>query len=319
MLLLNTVYAGLAVITTAVAVQSPTQLGDVSILAENSLISNDTAATSAALLLGKVQPLIAAQSACNDLGETLWSPRVENFTAGLNNSLAYEVYTGRYSSEQSFWIAQKGRISTCRPSDTLCQAMGVNGSIYNIDCSTNLPVLCTQSAPASNISFANTSTAFQIQQTVGSQSFIGFRDFFTFRFLGIRFAEEPARFSYSRLFNGSGTSEALHPAPQCLQTSANPNPLPTFNNLSDSTDCLFLNVFTTKLPATEKPASEALKPVMVYIYGGTFCGKDFDEGITKRAQAVLLQAPQVTPPTTVAILPAAAMLSWLILRTESQH
>lgn len=36
-----------------------------------------------------------------------------------------------------------------------------------------------------------------------------------------------------------------------------------------STDCLFLNVWTTLLPASS-PAEKDLKPVMVYIYGGGF-------------------------------------------------
>jgi hypothetical protein len=148
--------------------------------------------------------------------------------------------------------------------------MSVDGTVSKMDCSTNLPALCTQTAPASNISFADTAAPFQIQQAVGSASYIGYRDFLTFRFLGIRFAAEPARFTYTtEVYPATGVAEALHPAPQCLQIGNNPNPLPTFNNLSDSTDCLFLNVFTTKLPAAPVPAAEELKPVFVYIYGGT--------------------------------------------------
>jgi len=138
-----------------------------------------------------------------------------------------------------------------------------NGTVHAVSCNQNLPVLCTDTAPHSNISYANTSPPYQIQQTVGSQSLIGFRDFLTFRFMGIRFAANPARFTYSSLYNGTGVNEALHPAPMCLQLDANPNPLPMFNNVSTSEDCLFLNVFTTKLHAAPQPAKEELKPVIV--------------------------------------------------------
>jgi len=148
--------------------------------------------------------------------------------------------SGRVTQDQLFWIAQKGKIATCRPTLAQCQAIAVNGSVYAADCNSNLPALCTQSAPASNISFADTAPQFQVQQTVGNQSLIGYRDFLTFRFLGIRFAPEPERFTYSTLYDGTGTNEALMPAPQCKQNSPNPNPLATFNNMSDSTDCLFL-------------------------------------------------------------------------------
>lgn len=234
------------------------------------MTANNTATTSAALLLSKSQPLLGAQSACSDLGERLWSPHAQSFTAGLNSSLAYEVYAGRVTEDQLFWIAQNGKIPACRPSLKQCQAIAVNGSVYSADCNTNLPALCTQSAPASNISYANTSPPYQIQQNVGNQSLIGYRDFIGFRFLGVRFAAEPPRFTYSSLYDGTGVNDALMPPPQCLQNNANPNPLPTFNNQSDSTDCLFLNIWTTSLPADPQPAKKDLKAVMVYIHGGGF-------------------------------------------------
>lgn len=134
----------------------------------------------------------------------------------------------------------------------------MKAGVHKVGCTTKLPALCTQSAPASNITYADTSASFQIAQKVGSQTLVGYRDFLTFRFLGVRFAEEPERFTYSTLYNGKGTNLALNPAPECLQ-------LP----VAGSTDCLFLNIWTTALPAG-KPAKKNLKPVMVYIYGGGF-------------------------------------------------
>jgi carboxylesterase type B len=100
----------------------------------------------------------------------------------------------------------------------------------------------------------------QVAQQVGSQTLIGFRDFLTFRFMGVRFAPEPERFTYSNvLLNATGVHQALNPAPECLQSPNN-----------GSTDCLFLNIWTTHLPAEAVKPKQELKPVMVYIYGGGF-------------------------------------------------
>jgi len=82
---------------------------------------------------------------------------------------------------------------------------------------------------------------------------VGYRDFYTFQFKGIRFAEEPERFTYSSTFTtATGTNSALTPAPECLQSPNN-----------GSTDCLFLNIWTSSLPSSQQPAKQNLKPVMV--------------------------------------------------------
>ncbi|KAK5133863.1 hypothetical protein LTR08_007194 [Meristemomyces frigidus] len=245
----------------AANVPTPAKLGDISILAADDLITNDTSKTSAALLLSSRRNLGAAYGACESLTEGLWSAHSGNFDAGLNNSLAYEVYSGHYDSTQLFWVAQGNQSSLGYKRyhhGHSCQAMDVGGTAHEVDCREQLPVLCSQSAPASNITFADTSAPFQVAQSLGSQTLVGFRDFLTFRFMGVRFAKEPERFTYSTVYEtATGTNDALTPAPECLQSPNN-----------GSTDCLFLNVWTTYLPGVEKPAK--IKPVMVYIYGGGF-------------------------------------------------
>jgi hypothetical protein len=235
----------------------------------NSLTATDNSKTSAALLLSSPATLSSALTACESLHENLWSPSTSPFIAGLNDSLAYEVYSGRVPKDQLFWVFQA---PTNRPSPLAkpsggpvysnpphhvapCQAMDVHGRMHQVSCNGKLPTLCSQTAPASNSTFANTSQPYQVAQTVGSQTLVGYRDFLTFRFMGVRFAAEPERFTYSSLYEGSGTNDALNPAPECLTLPNN-----------GSTDCLFLNVWTTELPG---PAvKKDLKPVMVYIYGG---------------------------------------------------
>lgn len=90
-----------------------------------------------------------------------------------------------------------------------------------------------------------------------------FRDRLSFRFLGIRYAPQPQRFTYSTLFKGSGeAASALEYGSQCAQGSD-----------SGSEDCLFLNVWTPYLPnPNSAPAKKSLRPVGVWIHGGAFTG-----------------------------------------------
>ena len=73
-------------------------------------------------------------------------------------------------------------------------------------------------------------------------------------------ADFQSSFTYSTVYNtASGTNYALKDAPECLQ--------PFNGSAMGSTDCLFLNIWTTSLPSS---SATPLKPVMVYIYGGGF-------------------------------------------------
>ncbi|KAM0322044.1 hypothetical protein ACHAQA_009787 [Verticillium albo-atrum] len=105
---------------------------------------------------------------------------------------------------------------------------------------------------------------FQVTQKVGDAQFTGYRDFFAWKFRGIRFAPTPQRFEYSTtLRNAKGPISALKAGPDCLQ-----------RNVSESSeDCLFLNIWTPTLPSTHSThatSKKSLKPVLVYIYGGAF-------------------------------------------------
>jgi len=168
------------------------------------LKATDNSTTSAALLLSSPVTLTSALHACESLSEDLWSPSFARpFTAGLNSSLAYEVYTGRLASNQLMWISQShsSKLQSRHSGPPVhpgtphqapkCTAMDVHGQTHSVSCSEKLPTLCSQTAPASNITYANTSPPYQISQSVGSQTLVGYRDFLTFRFMGVRFAAEP--------------------------------------------------------------------------------------------------------------------------------
>ncbi|KAK1092090.1 hypothetical protein LTR48_005019 [Friedmanniomyces endolithicus] len=227
---------------------SPAQLGEITILAANDLRTSDAAKTSAALLLSAAQPQYEAQRACASLGEKLWSPSAQDFDAGLNTSLGYEVFAGHLAANQLLWVATEAPASYHHWPQ--CTAMDLSGTCHTMSCQARLPALCTQSAPASN-AYNNTATA-NVYAPTQLQIALPFK--------GIRFAEEPERFTYSSTFTtATGTNSALTPAPECLQSPNN-----------GSTDCLFLNIWTSNLPSSQQPAKQNLKPVMVYIYGGGF-------------------------------------------------
>lgn len=90
-----------------------------------------------------------------------------------------------------------------------------------------------------------------------------FRDRASFRFLGVRYAEQPKRFGYAEVFNESGIQSALSYGQECYQVGS--------LGLIGGEDCLFLNIFTPFLPAAPGGiGSPNLKPVMMFIHGGAF-------------------------------------------------
>jgi carboxylesterase type B len=85
-----------------------------------------------------------------------------------------------------------------------------------------------------------------------------FRDRVSFRFLGVRYASQPQRFTYSTLYQGKNDHvSALSYGSPCVQVSTN-----------GTEDCLFLNIWTPFLPADGKASKRDLKPVMFNIHGG---------------------------------------------------
>lgn len=223
--------------------------------------------TDAAIILSTPMTEPQAQQACTVLGEKLWYPG-----AGNGNFLRYLAYEGK---DGPYWIA--GRQG---PSCKDFTADGIQGLKH---CPNLMPALCTQSAPLSNATYADNSTNWQTTVSTGQQTFTGFRDKYSFRFEGVRYAAEPERFTYSFVYNGTGHSNALAFGSQCVQAG----------NVG-STDCLFLNIWTPYLPSSSNPSMATLKPVVFWIHGGAFTsgtGSDqtFDGGsLVSRGDVVVI-------------------------------
>jgi carboxylesterase type B len=207
--------------------------------------------------------------ACVLLGETLWNPDVQDFESSLSSSLSYQVFEGIASSSTRYWIAKE------YDSDALCAGISPVGEIHDVDCASEMPALCTQSAPVSSSSSAtNTSQEWQVEQLVDRVLLTGYRDYHTFKFRGIRYADALERFSYAKVkpYDHEASIDALTAGADCVQ------PVGEVRSGS-SEDCLFLNVWTPYLPPSTNTTSSGggenelrvkLKPVMVYLYGGGF-------------------------------------------------
>jgi carboxylesterase type B len=85
-----------------------------------------------------------------------------------------------------------------------------------------------------------------------------FRDRISFRFLGVRYASQPQRFTYSEVYQGKNDNvSALSYGSPCVQGGEN-----------GTEDCLFLNIWTPFLPADGSASKKHMKPVMFNIHGG---------------------------------------------------
>ncbi|KAK3938489.1 Alpha/Beta hydrolase protein [Diplogelasinospora grovesii] len=273
------VVASLAALTAGAP--SPKSLkSDLSILINNDLQgSSSPSSTSGVIVLGRRSfSYEEALAGCQALGESLWSPDLK--TASIQPNLDYLKYQGRISDSTAFWIAAD--------STNTSRVISSSGDVSSAkSASGRLPALCTQTAPYSTQSSQDTSAKWQVSVDANNQTLTGFRDRLSFRFLGIRYAPQPKRFTYSVPFEGSGESaSALSYGSQCVQGSD-----------TGSEDCLFLNIWTGYLPnpgCSLHLDKKKLKPVAFWIHGGAFTGgtandNTFDGGnIVSRGDVVLV-------------------------------
>jgi hypothetical protein len=212
---------------------------------------------SGAILINQASSCSLGVTSCNLLGEHPWSPGSKK-TFPLNNSLSYQIYQGLFPRSQLFWISGLNKNGSCL-------AITYQGISSDVDCEKELPILCTQTAPVSNWTSVDTSAKFQITQQVGSRSLTGYRDFYTWKFIGVRYAAKPKRFTYSSLYTGTEPETVVSPAADCQQVIGQ-----VTTGMSE--DCLFLNIWTPYIaPLSLSKISRAhLKPVMFYIMGGGF-------------------------------------------------
>ncbi|KAK0732802.1 Alpha/Beta hydrolase protein [Apiosordaria backusii] len=188
---------------------------------------------------------------CSGLGEQPWSEsKKKGGKTVLQPLFDYLRYEKRASSSSRYWIAGRKTID-------------VDGDVDSTKSRDEFAGLCTNKAPFSNETFQDTSSKWQVSVDVNNQTLTGFRDRLSFRFLGVRYAPQPQKFTYSTLFQGSGeAASALEYGSQCAQGSN-----------TGTEDCLFLNVWTPYLPnPNSAPSKKQLRPVAFWLHGGAFTG-----------------------------------------------
>ncbi|KAI1467047.1 cholinesterase [Daldinia caldariorum] len=232
----------------AVAAPSPQSLNSsLTLLIDNDLQGVSSPVSNSGVLLLEARSLKHARETCEAVGEQLWS--LEKGTKSIQANLDYLKYSNLDLGLSKFWIASKNQSA---------RAVDIDGHVVQENPDTKLPVLCSQSAPFSNVTFQDTGEKWQVIVKSNNESLTGYRDRLSFRFLGVRYAPQPKRFTYSESYVGNGSEvSALEYGSQCVQAG----------NIG-SEDCLFLNVWTTHIPGPK--TAKKLKPVMFWIHGGAF-------------------------------------------------
>ncbi|KAK4249907.1 Alpha/Beta hydrolase protein [Corynascus novoguineensis] len=228
------------------------------ILTKNDLRGASSPDAGTAVIITDARPFHDVLNVCSKLGEQLWRPgkgsgKDKERETSVLPFAEYLKYDGTADASSKFWVRGSGPAAV----DIAGRLQTVNPAGHS-----RFAGLCTNTAPFSNQSAQDTSSRWQISLNVNNQTIIGFRDRLSFRFLGIRYAPQPQRFTYPTLFKGSGeAASALSYGSQCVQSGGG------------SEDCLFLNIWTPYLPnPNSPPQKKKLRPVGVWIHGGAFTG-----------------------------------------------
>ncbi|EJT99693.1 alpha/beta-hydrolase [Dacryopinax primogenitus] len=198
-----------------------------------------------------------ASSTCSSLSESVIAPISSYFVSDFTASLAYLEYASLATFGERFWISQ---------SNGACRTIGIDGSVSATNCSASHRALCSQSAGFS----ASPSSSNHITVRSNGLTLTGYRNQVSFRFLGIPYANQPTRFTYSPIYTGTSTINATAFGSPCLQLGRG------------SEDCLFLNIWTPYIPASTNPPASSLKAVHFFIHGGGYisgAGSDLDGGV----------------------------------------
>ncbi|KAH7562387.1 hypothetical protein BM1_01907 [Bipolaris maydis] len=246
--------AGLAAVSQASPVVQSNATADVSnakssltLVYQNNLNGSDDKNHIGAIVLDPV-PQASAAAACASLNEKLITrAALEQHQDDFNDALSYQDYAKYSDAEQGYYI-ENGVVS-------------VGDHVSYLSSSAprkQLPVLCTQSFNngSRNAGFVEGSS---VSVASGGNTFVGYRNQKSFRFLGIPYADTPKRFQYSSIYSKKGqTIQATQHGSQCIQSGGG------------SEDCLFLGIQTPYIP--KSGSKKNLRPVLFWIHGGGFTG-----------------------------------------------
>lgn len=223
------------------------------LLFQNNLNASDDSNHVGAILLDPMDQEDAS-TACAALSEVLISKNtLLQHEGDFIYSFSYVAYAGRAAEHQLYYI-EDGVVGVNEGQNTFDFQAAPHGG-------RQLPIICTQSSDEDQPSNAIASDANEISITAGGNTYIGFRNKKSFRFLGIPYANPPNRFTYSTMYS---PKEQIIKATTYGAACAQPYQSGT------SEDCLFLNIQTPYIP--KAGSAKNLRPVMFWIHGGGFTG-----------------------------------------------
>jgi carboxylesterase type B/predicted nuclease of predicted toxin-antitoxin system len=196
----------------------------------------------------------------------------------LTRLIEYQIYSNRISVSQSIDLLD-GVMRLNEKSKVLQIS---KGKTYSQDGF----VLCTQSDKhtTTTSSVATTSNMINVTTTQTQNTFTGYRNKKSFRFFGIPYSDNPARWRYAKVNTKTKSYfNATSFGTMCPQSGSSVN----------DENCLFLNIWTNYIPSSAD-SGKNLKPVLFWIHGGAFTGGSgsdptFDGGnLVSRGDVVLV-------------------------------
>jgi hypothetical protein len=223
---------------------------------QNNLNTTDDANHIGAIVLDPMSASAGA-AACAAIGESLLTrTSIESHSNDFLHSLEYLSYAGHQGHNQQYQI-QNGAVSVGNDARRLNFAR-IQGR-HN-----KLPVLCTQSSTGNTATTSNATATDRLTISSNGNTYVGYRNQKSFRFNGIPYANPPARFEYSTLYNRTGEIlDATEYGSNCVQI---------YRDGQGGEQCLFLNIQTPFLP--KAGSKKDLRPVLFSIHGGGFTGGD---------------------------------------------
>ncbi|KAJ5496237.1 Carboxylesterase type B [Penicillium fimorum] len=219
-----------------------------------------------AVLAHKHSTYVDAAAKCTAIGEKLlpWSSRRNNNHSELDYELDYIVFANELGADGHLWVSAE------QEDGKGCFALSISHrKVVPKFCKDELPALCTSTPPATTDLDRAVRETTKLTVTSDDYTLTGYRDARSFRFLGVPFASPPIddlRFAPPQSYTGSKNIDATSMRDSCIQSPSTMSNVP-LGGMSEN--CLYLNVFTPFLPHNIT-TNTALRPVAVYLYGGSF-------------------------------------------------
>ncbi|KKK24410.1 hypothetical protein P175DRAFT_0445717 [Aspergillus ochraceoroseus IBT 24754] len=203
------------------------------------------------------------RDACEELGESMISfSTIIDHKDDFRWMFSYLFYSNgqRGQEEHAHFYIQDGVLSVTKGVENFSHYTFPS---HNLE----LPVLCTQTSTGSTADRGKNANRKLVRVRSEGNTYVGFRDQKSFRFLGMPYADPPARFTYPVLYSPkSQFIRATEYGPRCTQVDGG------------GEDCLYLNIQTPYIPKAN--SKEKLKAVLFWIHGGGFTGGSSADPLT---------------------------------------